>query len=45
MNELWVLAMIYMFGVFTGIAGILMSIMIYLNPGGSVEIRCNDEIQ
>ena len=34
---------IYFFGVISGMAIVVIAILGYLNPGGSVEIRCEDK--
>lgn len=34
---------IYLFGVISGMVMVVIAIMVYLNPGGSVEIRCEDK--
>ena len=34
---------IYLFGVFTGIVIVVIAIMVYINPGGSIEVRCEED--
>lgn len=36
---------IYLMGVLTGVVALGVYIYLYLKPGESVQIRCNDEIQ
>tara|TARA_R100001530_G_C4233863_1_gene133397 strand:+ start:143 stop:283 length:141 start_codon:yes stop_codon:yes gene_type:complete len=34
---------IYLFGVLSGMAVVVIAIMVYLNPGGSIEVRCEED--
>ena len=33
---------IYLFGVLSGMAVVVIAIMVYINPGGSIEVRCEE---
>ena len=34
---------IYLFGVLSGMAVVVIAIMVYINPGGSIEVRCEED--
>jgi len=34
---------IYFFGVISGMAIVVIAILGYLNPGGSIEVRCEED--
>ena len=34
---------IYLFGVLSGMAVVVIAIMVYLNPGVSIEVRCEED--
>ncbi len=34
---------IYLFGVVSGMALVVISIMVYLNPGGTIQVNCEED--
>ena len=34
---------IYLFGVLSGMAIVVIAIMVYLNPGGSIQVKCEED--
>ena len=34
---------IYLFGVLSGMAVVVIAIMVYLNPGGYIQVNCEED--